>query len=305
MRVRRLNSLIILLALFAFLASEARGTPEPRVSPTTDAVGKGASARPQMETYKDLIEKARNLTLQRDRIQASQVLIRGLRKEARASAGYKEMVKALDELSGLFYTEKGQTLFSLAESLVTQKPREAVENYQAALRVEDGNVSVLKALARVHLLLAECDLAGAVAEQAETFNPTSAEVRLLKLQVADCAGHGEKVSELLALVDVETAPVDRFLQSMKIKDGLRKRDMKKARALINSWEAAQPEYPEVHFWKWKVSVSAGATDRAAAAKYVQLCQSLSPRAKKSYSLDVELCKQREVVEEFLKGAGDE
>lgn len=269
-----------------------------------NAVAKDRSkgAQPKLENYKDLIEKARNLALQRDRLQASQVLVRGLKQESKTSPAYKEMAKSLDELSGIFYTEKGQMLFSLAESIVDSKPREALESYQAALRVEDGNVSILKALARAHLSLGECDSAATNVTQAEKFHPVSAEVRLILIQVAECSGQFSRVAELLAATEIDLSPIDKFLRSHQIRDSIRKKDLKKARTIVSSWEVAQPEYPEVYFWKWKLSSVAGAPggDRSAAQKYTQLCRNLSPRAKKTYSLDLELCKQREAVEEFLK-----
>ncbi len=293
------NALRLFLAFLtlapAAVAGEATANPQPGVNRSS-----GTAAKPRLETHKDLIEKARNLTLQRDRLQASQVLVRGLRKENKGSPAYRELAKALEELSGLLYTEKGQMLHSLAESVVETKPREAIEHYQAALRAEEGNVSVLKALARAHLALGECDQAGAVAAQAEAFNPVSGEVRLLRLQAFDCAGLDEKVGALLASTDVDLAPVERFARGLQIRDFLRRGESKKARQTLGAWESAQPEYPDVHYWKWKLSFDSAQADRAAAGKYVRLCQNLTPRAKKSYSLDIDLCKHKGSVEEYLK-----
>jgi tetratricopeptide (TPR) repeat protein len=272
--------------------------------PSPSQFGKTPGKRVQMENHKDLIAKARNLTLQRDRLQASQVLQRGLRNEAKSSVAHKEMARALEDLSGVFYTEKGQTLFSLAESAVDSRPREAIENYQAALRAEDGNVSILKAMARAHLLVGECEKADTIAKQAQSMNPVSPEIRLLRLQASDCAGNAEALSSLLNATDVDMAAVEKFIKGPQMKDLLRRKDLKKARSLLISWEASSPDYPEVFYWKWKMAAeSAGAPDRAAALKYAQLCQDLSPRRKKSSNFDLELCKGKEAVEEYLKGSG--
>lgn len=292
-------ALAIIVSLVPHTAIHASSSSATKTTRPREGV-----VRPKLETYKDLIEKARNLTLQRDRLQASQVLVRGLRKEPKTSFEFKELAKALDELSGLFYTEKGQTLFSLAETNVESKPREAIENYQAALRVEDGNVSILKALARVHLLLSECETAATVVAQAELLNPVSPEIRLLKLQAADCAGRADLVTELLSMADVPLGTVERHFRGIQIRDWLRRKDTKKARAALTSWETTQPDYPEVHYWKWKLSEGSAAA-RTSAQAYLRLCRNLSPRAKKNYSLDVELCKQKEAVEEHLRGLRDE
>ncbi len=56
----------------------------------------------KVEGYKDLISKARHLTFQRDRLQATQVLIRGIQREPKNTNAHKELLAALDELSGVF-----------------------------------------------------------------------------------------------------------------------------------------------------------------------------------------------------------
>lgn len=259
--------------------------------------------RTPVESYRDLITKARNLILQRDRAQASQVLQLALKRETRGSGPHRELVRTLDELMGMFLTEKGQHLFSLADAAVETKPREAIESYQAALRAEDGNTAVLVALARAYLLVGECDRADPMVKQAERVHPFSVEIRLLRLQVAECRNHPEQTAELLALTDVDLAPVETFVRGLQIKDVLRRNEVKKARTLLQSWEQAHPDYPEVFYWKWKMSMDQPDADRAAALKYVLLCQNLTPRKKKSFMLDLDLCKGKEKVESYLKDLG--
>lgn len=252
------------------------------------------------ETYQDLIQKAQNLTLQQDRLQTSQVLIRGLQREVRGSVPYKDLVRALDQLSGVFFSEKGQNQFSNAESLVDSKPREAIEAYQETLKSEDQNLSTLKALARVHLRLDECDRADHRVKQAEAVNPYSAEVHLLRLQTLACQKNFEVLATRLAAHDSDLEPVEGFLRGLQLLDLFNRKEFKKAKTLVGSWEAKASDYPEVYFWKWRVSKNFDITDRAAATKYSQLCQGLSVRKKKNFGLDVDLCKGKTEVEAFLK-----
>jgi tetratricopeptide (TPR) repeat protein len=254
----------------------------------------------QKENFHNLIDKAHNLTLQRDRLQASQVLQRALQKEPKNSPAFKEMSKALDELMLLFYTEKGQSLFSQGDAALEKDPAAALESFQSALRVEDGNLTVLKAIARIHLRNGDCDKADGFVKQAEGVNPYSAEVRLLRLQQLDCAGATEQLSTMLANTDIDLSSVDNFVKPMQIKDALHKKDLKHAHALLSAWEQASPDQPEIFFWKWRLSSETPPVDKTAGAKYLQLCQNLSLRKRKNYGLDVELCKSKDKVDEALR-----
>lgn len=264
---------------------------------------KGDKADARLETYRDLIAKAQNFTLQRNRFQASRVLIRGIQRESRGTGAYKELMKALDELTSVFYTEKAQALFALAESMSDNKPREAIEQCQEALKLEDGNVSILKTMARTQIVSKDCAKADATVQAAEAVNSYSPEVRLLRLQVLDCQKNFEALSARLAAFDTDFEPVEKFAKGLVIKDLIHREEIKKAKALLTAWEAQMPDYPEVHFWKWRLAIATGGTDRAAALRYTQLCQNLTPRRRKSYILDVDLCKGKEAADAFLKENG--
>jgi hypothetical protein len=263
-----------------------------------------SSAKPATtETYQNLIEKAQNLSLQKDRLQASQILVRAMAHEPKSSVAHKALAQALDDLMTTFYTERAQSEFAAAESNLPLKPHDAIEGFNEALRLEDGNVTILKALARTHLTLSECDKADGFVTKAESLDPTSPEILLLRLQVFDCNKQSELLSQKLFPPDSALNPLENALRGLQIKDLLRRSETKRAKALAAQWEASSPEYPEVYYWKWMISkeeAPPAKPDRAAAQKYVQLCQNLTPRKRKSYNLDVDLCKGKESVDTFLK-----
>lgn len=257
----------------------------------------------RLETYKDLITKAQNLTLQRDRLQTSQVLIRGIQREAKGTQAYKELIKALDDLTSIFYTEKAHTLFALGESMYESRPKEALEPLQEALRIEDGNTSLLKSIARVHLSNGDCDKAEGAVRSAENVNPYSPEIRLLRLQTLDCQKSYDVVAMKLIGHESELEGFEKFSRGLQMKEWIRRKDFKKARTLLANWEAQSPEYPEVHYWKWRLAEATGARDRGAAVRYTQLCQNMTPRKRKSFNSDVDLCKGKESADSFLKESG--
>lgn len=258
----------------------------------------------QQETYRDLIEKAQNLTLQRDRLQASQILNRALAREPKTSLGFKELTKALQELTTVFYTERAQAAFVAGEANLPLKPKEAIESFQEALRMEDGNVAVLKALARTHLTLGECEKADGYVKSAEALDSYAPEVFLLRLQTWDCSKAYSFLDEKLFVSDSQLVGLETSLRGLQMRALIRKGDLIKAKATLAKWSLASKDYPEVSYWTFELSKS-GVLDRAAGQRYISACQNLSPRKRKSYNLDVDLCKAKEAVETALKDAANE
>lgn len=231
------------------------------------------------------------------------MLIRGIKRETRGSVAFKELTKALDDLTSVFYTEKAQTAFVAGDSIIESKPKEAIEHFITAQRIEEGNLATLKSLARAHLILGDCSKAQAPLTTAEEINPYSAELHLLNLQLLDCRKSHEILATKLQSPAEDLAPLEKFSRGMAMRDLMRKSDLKKARAQLTSWEKEMPDYPETHYWKWQLSLTAGSADRSAAVRYVQACQNLTPRRRKSYILDVDLCKGRVAAENYLKETG--
>ena len=204
----------------------------------------------------------------------------------------------------MFYTEKAQSLFLLADGLESEKPKEAIDKLNEALRLEEGNLSILKALGRVHLRLGECSSASKPIAAGLTINPNSHEVKLLNLQQLECEkSYDQLATALMGKID-ESDPTEKYTKGIRLRDLQRRNDLKGAKALLGTWESAQPEYPEVYFWRWSLSGNPP-SDRAAAQKYIAHCQNLTPRKKKSYNLDLDLCKSVEKVDEALKAASAE
>ncbi len=291
----------------------------------SDVEQTSAKAGTRMETYKNLIEKAQNLTLQRDRLQASQVLIRGIQKESKNSVGYRELTKTLESLASLFYSEKAHGLYSSAESVADAKPKEAADVYAEALRLEDSNLSLLKGLARVQLTLLDCSKAESTTVQAEGIDPFSAEVKLLRLQVLSCQKSFPALKTLLTTEQSELDSVQKYVRGLEVEGALQSAsessplDLKKVKALLSNWESKDGDYPELFFWKWRYNHTLAADEdaelkaqstptteglaRTAALRYMQLCQSLTPRKRRLYELDVRLCRGTDDVDTYLKTSG--
>jgi tetratricopeptide (TPR) repeat protein len=311
--MRAVKPFIIIVLLLVSSASFARrkkpAPPSPTPAPTATATPTPApTATPtplppqpkaRLETYPDLINKARNLTLQRDRLQTSQVLSHGLVRENKNSVGYREIGRALHELTRVFYTEKAQSLYAFGDSLSELKPKDAIDRYTEALRLEDGNVTVLEALARTELRIGECAAADTNIKQAVLIDPLSADLKLLQAQSLDCQKHYDDLTEFLQTKPADLAEGEKAWTGLVIEDLIRHDQAKKAKAIQATFEKEHGDYPQPFYWRWKLS-GTPPTDRPAAQRYILLCQSLSQRKKKLWISDLALCGEKEQVESALK-----
>jgi len=260
----------------------------------------------QKESYKELISKSQNLSLQHDRLQACQILIRALQKESKNSTPYRELKASLEDLSSVFYTDQAQAIYSQGEALVDTKAREAIDKFQEALKLEEGNMSIIKALARAQLKVDDCGAAAATLKMAESYDSIEGEYQLLRLQSLKCQKDYDAIMEVFNPKDGEVSRnadfdgVERFTKVFLVDEAYRKKDMKKAHQILSDWEAQAADYPEVYFWRWKLALAQNGVDRASAQKYIQLCKGLTVRKRKLFNLDVELCKNTEEVEAKLK-----
>ena len=254
----------------------------------------------QKESFKELILKSQNLSLQHDRLQACQILQRALQKEPRNTVGYKELKESLESLSTVFYTDQAQAIFAQGEALSENKTKEAIEKFQEALKLEEGNIAILKSLARAQLRIDDCRGAETTLKSAENFDSITAEFQLLKIQNFQCRKDENSIKDALESKEIDLEGVEKYLKVFSIEQSYFKKDYKKAKQLISNWEAQSPEYPEVYFWKWQTSAALGTPDRQSAQKYLQLCKGLSARKRKLFNLDVDLCKGIDEVEAKLK-----
>lgn len=245
----------------------------------------------QKETYKDIILKAQNLSLQRDRVQACQILTRSMQKESKQQSAYQELRSSLEQLSTVFYTEKAQALYSQSESLFETKPKDSIEKLQEALKLEEGNLTILKTLVRDYIKINDCSSAETYQKNIENFDKLTPEVNLLKLQVQACSKNWSAVELILQNKDLDWTGVEKYMYVYQLNLSLDKKDFKKAKVIMAQWESSSPDYVEQNYWKDQILCLQEQGDKPSLQKYIQNCKNMSTRKKKSYFLDVDLCQK--------------
>jgi hypothetical protein len=228
-----------------------------------------------------------------------------------------ELLRSWEEIATVFLSDKAQNQYALAESLWLSKPKEAVDLLQAVMPLEIGNLSVALLGARAALRALDCSRAETFSKEAEKIFAPGLEVRLIRLQVQSCLVADQSNLPPLKIVSsdypVDWGELDSAIRLLLVKDLWRRKDAKGARAAVVAWESQAPEDPEVWFWKWKTSEvsdskrsgplsAAAARDRAAARNYLRICNEMTPRRRKIFSVHPELCLATESVESDLKSS---
>ena len=256
---------------------------------------------PLKESYKDLIAVAQNKSLAKDRLPATQTLILALKKE-KSLVARKELLSALTDLSEVFYSDKAQQLFELGESLRFDSPQTALEKYGEALKLEPGNVSILRGIGRAQLALGTCEKVSDVAQQAMEMNPFADDLQLLRAQALSCLVRTKDSRAVIEKIDTRKSPLKIYFEVVKIQNlvfedkfGLAEEELKK---LID----ADPKFPEGYYWMAQVKTRQKIEATEWNQKYVRLCQAITSAQRRKYGPEPRLCSERKNVELALEQA---
>ncbi len=239
------------------------------------------------ESYQDLIKKAQNLTLQHDRLQATQILARAIRSEHPGTVAYKQLRKSLSSLAEMFYTEKAQKAFELAESSV--EPRAAIDRYNEALGNEPGNTKILRSLARTKIRLGECVDAAKTAEAALETDPFALELLLLHIQTLQCSDDKDGARALLVAQAEALRGLKPGYDMAVIRDLMAQKKWPEARRRAKELESADAGFPEVKYALFRIGQEMKSTELEAGELYVEICQKSADRLRKKYELEPSLC----------------
>lgn len=252
------------------------------------------------ETYRDLIEKAYNLSLQKDRTQAIGLLIAGSRREGKKSPASKELLQALEKVATVFYSDKAQQLYELGISLKTTDPTVALSKLQEADRLEPENLSIALELARISLSQNDCDAAAARMKKIKDLGELLEEPKLVESQAQICLGRLDEFQKNRSQIDIKKSAYALFWQVTDIEAAIKEEDFAKAKEIAMALQSVDSHFPGAYYWDWKSSQELKLKADASAQKYLNNCKTLSARQIREYSKEPTLCRHTTEVETFLK-----
>lgn len=242
---------------------------------------------------RSLVKKARNLSLQRDRVQASKILRDHLRKEGLNREDRKLLLKTLDKVSRMFYTAKALQEYEMAKSKISTEREQALDHFEQSHKLEKLNVLPMQALASEYLTLGSCDKALQWSDKASEVNPYTKKSVYLRLFSLSCLGDYEKIEAFSKEMSWLKKDDYYFLalgQSM-FQEGL------VGEAVVWLKRVKDKEIPETHYFLGVISKKLSKKDyQKSFTKYVQLCRNIV-KVKEKYPNDPRICGESENIKQ--------
>jgi hypothetical protein len=252
------------------------------------------------ETYKDIIGKAHNLVLQKDRNQAISILLAALKHESKKSVAQKDLAVALEQVSKLFLNDKAQQLYELALSLRSADPSLSTAKLQEALRLEPENSSIEIALSRASLAAGDCDGAQERIQKQKDLALFDEEMKLLLAQSFVCQGKFDRYLSLKLGTDLKKSKFSLFWQNLEIEYLFKTSGIKQAHEQALALHKAQASFAEPLYWQWKSENELKLKSEKAGQKYLAACKSMNNRLQREFIPEPSLCRRTTEVESFLK-----
>ncbi|WP_413289522.1 tetratricopeptide repeat protein [Bdellovibrio sp. HCB337] len=252
------------------------------------------------ETSKDIIEKAYNLSLQKDRSQAINILVNAIKQENLRNGNTTELKKALQQVSYLFYSDRAQQTFELALSLRRTDAAQALQKMNEALRMEPDNLSLFNEMQRMILIKGDCSGALDNISKERLQDPFDENLILLQGQAQACLGQWEEFKKTHDIFDIKKSSQWKYWLSLEIEHALYEKNLMKAKEVVTTLQKQDPKYPELLYWQWRVA--SGAEKSAPAQKYIKECKNISATQYRQYMTDVNLCRKVVEVETAIKSS---
>lgn len=256
------------------------------------------------ETYKDIIEKAHNLSLQRDRQQALNILTTAIRRETKPAA-IAELKKTVNEIGNFFFSDKAQQLYEVGVSLRKTDLSQALSKLNEASRIEPDNVAIVTELSRLMIAKNDCSNANELLTKQAKLSPFDEELKIAQTHALLCQGQTpEAVKVMESKENGKTSPYAPYWLALEVDRYVRNKNPMKAQESWASLEKSDPKYPEISYWRWKVDALSKKTNAEAAQKYVMTCKNISASQYRQYMIDPMLCRRTAELENELKGLNE-
>lgn len=260
-----------------------------------------AAEKKKTENYRDIIDKASNLALQKDRAQAMNVLLAALKREPPNSAATQELKTALQEISVLFLNDKTQQLYELGLSLKRTDLNQAQAKIGEALRLEPDNAILLNESARIQMAKGDCNGAFESMTKQRKTNPYDETSLLVQAQAAVCAGETTTYATLRPAFSAKTGAPLPWLY-LDLERSLKEKAELKAREAAEKAKKLDPHHPELSYWMWRIEKEP-TKQLGHAQKYLTVCKNLSAGTYRQYMMDPMLCRRTAELETFVKNSG--
>lgn len=252
------------------------------------------------ETYKDIIEKAYNLSLQKDRQQALNILANAIKKESRTPA-VGELKKAVSDIAHVFFSDKAQQLYETSVSMRKTDPAQALVKMNEALRIEPDNFEIMNEAARLMIAKGDCAAAADLVLKELKIISFDEELNLTLAQAYACQNKWTDYQIIFEAYGPKKSSLAKYWFPLEIERFLSLKNTAKAQESLGSLRKLDPKYPEIPYWQWRIDQALQKKNRDEALKYVMSCKNISANQYRQYMIDPALCRRVTEFDGELKG----
>lgn len=260
------------------------------------------------ESYKDIIEKAFNLSLQKERNQAINLLNVAAKKESKKNPqALKDIKEAIEQIATVFYTEKAQQAYELANSVAMTDSGLALTQLRESNKIEPENLTIEGAIIRIMIATGDCSGAEKRVEKWLDIANLNETVALLHAQTKICLGKYDEFKHIKsAVIDIKNSTLLTIWQLSEAEVLNKQGQFQKSNELLTEMEGAATSTnvanPEIFYWKFKNNTELKLPADTFGQKYINSCKALTQRSIQSFSFYPFLCKRVTEVESALKAS---
>jgi tetratricopeptide (TPR) repeat protein len=246
------------------------------------------------------VEHAQSLVLKKNRHEACAVLQNALEAGSLNNSGKQKVRDSLNSISKMFFTDKGQRLFENGQTALFENPDVATTQFRGALQLEDSNILILNGLAKIHLAKKDCEGALGFVEQARILNPWFPETSVLEMRTLICQKRFAAAREKGRTMPPLDKWNEAFVQYLSAQNLMEENLPRKAFELLSKVSEEFPKFPESYYFLAKAGGELSKDTEPWLQKYASLCKALTPRDRKSFSEEPQLCAHLKDVEDELQ-----
>ncbi|MEI7973041.1 MAG: hypothetical protein WCH11_01600 [Bdellovibrio sp.] len=250
------------------------------------------------------VESAYALFLDKKRSEALHLLSKQIRMKLNNSKQKKELEQAFREIAEGFLTNEAQQMYERSLLLKRSDPSGSLQLIEKALLAEPDHFLLWLERARLKMVRGECR----EALQEITDEPLFKELlekSLLFHQLQLCLAEAENLKSA-SKVDLSFHK-SRALEFDKSGQGLHWGLIQAQKAFMaGQWQQAKDwlkwvqqkdsQFPETHYWLWRISREIKENSSESARAYLRLCQKMTPAQERIWSKEVYLCRRVALLE---------
>ncbi len=236
----------------------------------------------------DLIQKAQNLILQKDRPQAIMILVKAINQTTSKNENI-ELRKNLEDISSLFLNDKTQQIY---ESTLSNKRKDIATATQKMLeisRVEPDHNLILSELARMMIIKKDCQQAYELMDAQLKKNPFDEIYNLTAAQSLACLGNKLEFDKIRTKIDFKKSNYKSEWLFLDLENYFKDGNKIKIKDTLADFKKLDPQNPSVYYFEARLQGLQKQSAQAQIEKYNQECKNLTSAQFRKYLFNPSLC----------------